>query len=118
LFRQNLDAILPSDQGPLANGREIVPNRVPKTPRRDHRLSFGGSGVDRNTATASERVCGGNRIEWTGAGGDYFLAVVVDQDDEVIAERWATQKEVLVWMKKEWPHLRVKYVPMVYGRNS
>ena len=61
--------------------------------------------------------CGGNRIEWTGAGGDYFLAVVVDQDDEVMAERWGTRKDVLAWMKKEWSHLPVKYVPMVYGRN-
>jgi hypothetical protein len=73
--------------------------------------------VDRNKAVASGKECGGKRIEWTGAGGDYFLAVVVDQDDEVIAERWGTRKEVLAWMKRQWPHLPVKYVPMVYGRG-
>ena len=70
-----------------------------------------------NQATAPCRERRGNRIEWTGAGGDYFLAVVVDQDDEVIAERWGTRKEVRAWMKKEWSQLPVKYVPMVYGRN-
>jgi hypothetical protein len=71
--------------------------------------------VVRNKAAAAEREYRGERIEWTGAGGDYSLAVVIDQDDEVIAERWATRQEVLEWMKKEWSHLPVKYVPMVYG---
>ncbi len=74
--------------------------------------------MDSSNAAAPGRERRGKRIEWTGAGGDYFLAVVVDQDDEVIAERWGTRKEVLAWMKKEWSHLPVKYVPMVYGRNS
>ena len=71
--------------------------------------------MDRNKAAASERECRGERIEWTGAGGDYFLAVVVDQDDEVFAERWGTRKEVLAWMETQWPELPQKYVPMALG---
>jgi hypothetical protein len=71
--------------------------------------------VDRMKATASGRECRGNRIEWTGAGGDYFLAVVVDQDDEVIAEHWATRKEVLAWMETRWLQIPSKFVPMAYG---
>jgi hypothetical protein len=71
--------------------------------------------VDSDKAAASERECQGERIEWTGAGGDYFLAVVVDQDDEVIAERWGTRKEVLAWMETQWPELPKKYVPMALG---
>lgn len=60
------------------------------------------------------KVCNGRRIEWTGAGGDYFLAIVVDQD-EVIAERWGTRGEILAWMEASWPQLPQKYVPMVYA---
>jgi hypothetical protein len=72
--------------------------------------------VDNDKAEASERECrGAERIEWTGAGGGYFLAVVVDQDDEVIAERWGTRKEVLAWMETQWPELPKKYVPMALG---
>jgi hypothetical protein len=73
--------------------------------------------VNGNQAAAPGRECRGKRIEWTGAGGDYFLAVIVDDRDEVVAERWGTRQEVRAWMKKEWSHLPVKYVPMVYGRN-
>jgi hypothetical protein len=54
------------------------------------------------------------RIEWTGAGGDYFLGIAVDQKDEVIAEFWGTRKEILSWMETSWPQLPKKYVPMVY----
>ena len=54
--------------------------------------------MNRNKAAASGRECRGKRIEWTGAGGDYFLAVVVDQDDEVIAERWEPARKLLA----EW----------------
>jgi hypothetical protein len=70
--------------------------------------------VDSNKAAAPGRECRGDRIEWTGAGGDYFLAVVVDQDDEVIAERWGTRKEVLAWIETHWPQIPLKFVPMVY----
>ncbi|HEV2200819.1 MAG TPA: hypothetical protein VGR73_13445 [Bryobacteraceae bacterium] len=59
------------------------------------------------------RICEGKRIEWTGAGGDYFLAIVV-QEDEVIAERWGTRQDILAWMETNWPQLPEKYVPMAY----
>ena len=61
------------------------------------------------------KVCDGKRIEWTGAGGDYFLAIVVNRRDEVIAERWGTRQEILAWMETSWPQLPEKYVPMVYA---
>jgi len=54
------------------------------------------------------------RIEWTGAGGDYFLAVVVDREDKVVTEFWGTREAVVAWMETHWPQLRAKYVPMVY----
>lgn len=56
----------------------------------------------------------GKRVEWTGAGGDYFLAIVVDAQDRVIAEFWGTQKEMRSWLKTNWPHLPSTGVPMVY----
>ena len=56
----------------------------------------------------------GKRIEWTGAGGDYFLAVVVEEDT-VIAEYWGIRKEVLAWMETHWPQIPTKFVPMVYS---
>lgn len=70
--------------------------------------------------SAGERVSrkrGGQakRIEWTGAGGDYFLGVVVDGEDQVIAEFWGTRREILNWMEAEWPTLPAKYAPMVYN---
>jgi hypothetical protein len=55
------------------------------------------------------------RIEWTGAGGDYFLAVVVDREDEIVSEFWGTRHDVVAWMETNWPQLPRKYVPMVYG---
>ena len=64
------------------------------------------------TACAPER---GKRIEWTGAGGDSFLGIVVDSADQVIAEFWGTRKEILAWMKNDWPHLDANFVPMVYS---
>jgi len=66
------------------------------------------------------KACEGKRIEWTGAGGDYFLGIVVDQEDEVIAERWGTRQEILAWMETSWPQLPTKYAPMVYvpGRRQ
>ena len=55
------------------------------------------------------------RIEWTGAGGDYFLAVVVDREDEIVAEFWGARRDVVSWMETNWPRIPTKYVPMVYG---
>jgi hypothetical protein len=71
--------------------------------------------VNGNQAAAPGRERRGKRIEWTGAGGDYFLAVVVEQEDAVLAEYWGTRKEVLAWMETHWPHLPTKFVPMVYS---
>jgi hypothetical protein len=71
--------------------------------------------VDSNKAAAPAREYRENRIEWTGAGGDYFLAVVVDKNDAVIAEHWGTRKDVLAWMETRWPQIPTKFVPMVYS---
>jgi len=57
------------------------------------------------------------RIEWTGAGGDYFLGIVVDDTGHVISEFWGTHDEMLAWMKTSWPQLPAHYVPMVYSGN-
>ena len=54
------------------------------------------------------------RIEWTGAGRDHFLGIVVDQADNVISECWGTREEIHAWMETSWPHLPTHYVPMVY----
>ena len=64
--------------------------------------------------SAPVRECAEKRIEWTGAGGDYFLAVVVDREDKVVTEFWGTREAVVAWMEMQWPQLRAKYVPMVY----
>jgi len=71
--------------------------------------------VKSSKASAPSKDWGGKRIEWTGAGGDYFLAVVVDDRDEVVAERWGTRTEVRAWMEMQWPELPKKYVPMALG---
>ena len=55
------------------------------------------------------------RIEWTGAGGDYYLAVVVDDRNEVVQDFWGTRKEVLSWIEAQSPQLHAKYVPMALG---
>ena len=73
--------------------------------------------VDGNEAAAPGRECKGKRIEWTGAGGDYFLAVIVDHRDEVIAERWGTRKEIVRWIETQWPQLPKKFVPMALGAS-
>ena len=70
--------------------------------------------VKGNKTSVSVSNLGSKRIEWTGAGGDYFLAVVVE-GDEVIAEYWGTRKDVVAWMEKHWPQLPEKFVPMVYS---
>lgn len=70
--------------------------------------------MNSNNAAAPGRKCRGKRVEWTGAGGDYFLAVIVDDRDQVVAERWGTRQEVLGWMETDWPQLPTKFVPMVY----
>lgn len=54
----------------------------------------------------------GQRIEWTGAGGDYFLGVLIDDGNQVIAEFWGTRKQVLAWTETAWPGVPAKYVPM------
>src|SRR5713226_3281238 len=90
-----------------------------KTPLRDHRLWFRGSVADSNQAAAAPgRECRGKRIEWTGAGGDYFLAVIVDDRDEVVAERWGTRKEIVSWIETRWPQLPKKFVPMALGATQ
>jgi hypothetical protein len=66
-------------------------------------------------ASAPDRAGAEKRIEWTGAGGDYFLAVVVDREDEIVSEFWGTREDVVAWMGTHWPQLPRKYVPMVYG---
>ena len=55
------------------------------------------------------------RIEWTGAGGDYYLAVVVDERNEVVQDFWGTRKEVLSWIETRSPRLHATYVPMALG---
>jgi len=52
------------------------------------------------------------RIEWTGAGGDYYLAVVVDDRNEVVEDFWGTRKQVLNWIEAQSPRLLATYVPM------
>jgi hypothetical protein len=51
-------------------------------------------------------------IEWTGAGGDYYLAVVVDECKEVITEFWGTRHQLREWMNTSWPELPGRFVPM------
>ena len=55
------------------------------------------------------------RIEWTGAGGDYYLAVVIDEHSEVAEEFWGTRDEVRAWMAARTPHMHSKFVPMALG---
>ena len=74
--------------------------------------------VKSSKASNPGKDCGGNRIEWTGAGGDYFLAVIVDHRDEVIAERWGTRKEIVSWIETQWPELPKKFVPMALGATQ
>jgi hypothetical protein len=71
--------------------------------------------VKHKKASAPVQKGAEKRIEWTGAGGDYFLAVVVDRGDEIVSEFWGTRRDVVAWMETHWPQLPTKYVPMVYG---
>ena len=73
--------------------------------------------MDSSNAAAPGRERRGKRIEWTGAGGDYFLAVVVDDRDEVVAERWGTRKEIVSWIETQWPQLPKKFVPMALSAS-
>ena len=68
-------------------------------------------------AVAPRKECRGKRIEWTGAGGDYFLAVIVDDRDEIIAERWGTRDEIVGWIETQWPQLPTKFVPMALSAS-
>ena len=69
--------------------------------------------MDGKKAAAPGRECSGKRIEWTGAGADHFLAVVVDDSDEVIAERWGTRNEIVTWIETQRPQLPAEFVSMV-----
>jgi hypothetical protein len=80
-------------------------------------LSFGGSTVGCDQAVAPRKECRGKRIEWTGAGGDYFLAVIVDDRDEIISERWGTRNEIVKWIETQWPQLPAKFVPMALSAS-
>ena len=71
--------------------------------------------IDNRASASAPGKDWGKRIEWTWAGGDYFLAVVVEEEDRVIAEYWGTRKEVLAWMETHWPQIPTKFVPMVYS---
>jgi len=62
----------------------------------------------------SSKTKKGRRVEWTGAGGDYFLGIVVDQNEQVVSEFWGTQREMRQWLKKNWPDLPSIFVPMAY----
>ena len=55
------------------------------------------------------------RIEWTGAGGDYYLAVVVDEHGDVAEELWGTRDEVRAWIAARTPQMRSKFVAMALG---
>ncbi len=58
------------------------------------------------------------RIEWTGAGAGHYLAVVVDERNQVAAEFWGTLPEVEAWMRREWPKLPATFVPMIRNPRS
>jgi hypothetical protein len=104
LYQEAPDVILP-----LLGPRE---RRI----KRDH--LWGAQGIvtmNDGKAYAPCRDQKGQRIEWTGAGGDYFLGIVVDREDRVAAEFWGTRQEVLSWIETQWPRVPAKYVPMVYS---
>jgi len=73
--------------------------------------------VNSDQAIAPGKECRGKRIEWTGAGGDYFLAIVVDDLDEVIAEHWGNRNEIVRWIETQWPQLPTKFVPMALSAS-
>jgi hypothetical protein len=58
------------------------------------------------------------RIEWTGAGAGRYLAVVVDERNQVIEEFLGTLPEVEAWMRREWPELPATFVPMIRNPRS
>ena len=59
----------------------------------------------------------GKRIEWTGTGGQHFLAVVVGPGDEVVDECWGNRSEIEAWIRERWPSLPAQYVPMAGDRS-
>lgn len=73
--------------------------------------------MDCDQAAAPAKQSRGKRIEWTGAGGDYFLAIVVDDRDEVIAEHWGNRNEIFTWIETQWPQLPTKFVPMALSAS-
>ena len=66
-------------------------------------------------ARRSARNNPGRRIEWTGTGGDSYLAVVVDAGEEIMDECWGTRKQIRAWVGQRWPDLPLFYAPMVYS---
>jgi hypothetical protein len=54
------------------------------------------------------------RIEWTGAGGDYYLAIVVDEHSEVAEEFWGAKEDVRAWIAAR-PQMNATFVPMALG---
>jgi hypothetical protein len=73
--------------------------------------------VNSNSAVVRSADRRARRIEWTGAGGDYFLAVIVDDRDEIVAERWGTRNEIVGWIETQWPELPTKFVPMALSAS-
>ena len=47
----------------------------------------------------------GKRIEWTGAGGQHFLAVVIDEAQEVIDECWGTKNDLAAFDAAFFGHI-------------
>ena len=58
------------------------------------------------------------RIEWTGAGAGRYLAVVVDERNQVVEEFLGTLPEVEAWMQTDWPELPATFVPMIRNPRS
>lgn len=54
------------------------------------------------------------RIEWTGAGGDFYLAIVVDHHNEVAEEFWGTREQVRAWIAAR-PQMHATFAPMALG---
>ena len=105
LIQSHHRVTLPFSQGlPLLFSNERTPKGY---------VGIGGclaTGEDDTTSTGPLQ-----RIEWTGAGGDYYLAVVVDERNEIVGEFWGTRKQVLGWIERQTPRLNSTYVPMALG---
>ena len=47
-----------------------------------------------------------------------YLAVVVDERDDVVEEFRGTLPEVEAWMRSQWPELPATFVPMIRNPPS